>query len=102
MRTLAFELRKIMTGSTPRRRAEGGASAARRDEEALAEKDASHESKNVDFLAKKRRYLLTPSTLSLVARRHRREKSRRNHRLGDRGASSGLGLGLDVSTNVYV
>ena len=37
-----------MTGPTPRRRAEGGASAARRDEEALAEKDASHQSENVD------------------------------------------------------
>ena len=40
---------RMMTGPTPRRRAEGCASAARRDEEDLAEKDASHQSKNVDF-----------------------------------------------------
>ena len=52
---------RMMTGPTPRRRAEGCASAARRDEEALAEKDASHQSKNVDSWPKKGDFYWSPA-----------------------------------------
>ena len=90
MRTLAFGLRKIMTGPTPRRRAEGGASAARRDEEALAEKDASHQSKNVDFWPK---WAISIDPQHSIARSSapssRKIAAKPPFERGDRGASSG-------------